>query len=94
MTPKGLLQTDKYKYIWTRDVGDGEYRGPLDAMRVDKDEGYEVYRFIINFLKKYKLDSIYHAHLIEDALHSPTLSNVVMREDLMNRIYSMISSKI
>ena len=94
MAPRDLLQTDKYRYVWTRDVGDGEYRGLLDAMRVDKDEGYEVIRFIINFMKKYKLDSVYHAHLIEDTLHSPMLSNVVMREELMNRIYSMISSKL
>jgi hypothetical protein len=78
---KSNLQSNKYKYTWNRDKGDGKYAGKLDGMKVDKDEGYEVLYFIEAFMNNNGLNSIY-AHAIEDALHSEKLSLVVMRDEL------------
>lgn len=76
----------KYDYIWTRDQGDGEYTGIKDRVRIDKDEGYEVMYFIEYFMNKEELDKLKDAHKIEDALHDPSLSSVVMRGSLIKEI--------
>ena len=82
-----LLQTTKYKYIWNRDNGDGDYAGKLDRIKVDKDEGYEVLYFIEAFLKSFKLEvSDQNVHLVEDALHADELSAIVMRDELKSKI--------
>ena len=76
---KKNLQTNKYNYTWTRDYGDGEYSGIKDQAHVDKDEGYEVCTFIQNLMNKHNLSHQNDVTSIEDALHAPKLSSVVMR---------------
>ncbi|WP_294964102.1 hypothetical protein [Sulfurimonas sp.] len=80
------LQSNKYKYIWNRDSGDGEYTGIQDRIRIDKDEGYEVLYFIETLMNKYGLKTLGDVHKIEDLLHKPALSNVVMRDKLIEVI--------
>ncbi|MFA6052335.1 MAG: hypothetical protein WC762_07070 [Methylobacter sp.] len=88
---KKYLQEDKYIYVWTRDKGDGEYAGKLDQIKVDKDEGYEVLYFIQELMSKHNLTKVKDVHRIEDALHAPELSSVVMRKDLEAEIEEMLS---
>ncbi|QVK23137.1 hypothetical protein KHX94_18965 [Shewanella dokdonensis] len=87
---KKHLQEGKYKYTWSRDKGDGEYAGKLDQIKVDKDEGYEVLYFIQSFMNKHGLTTTGDVHKIEDALHSPKLSTVVMREYLVSGVESIL----
>lgn len=83
---KKHLQTDKYAYTWKRDDGDGKYIGPKDRDRVDKDEGYEVAHFIETLMNKLGKTFLSEVHAAEDALHSPALRGVVMRDDLNARV--------
>ncbi len=80
----------KYEYIWKRDNGDGEFTGVQDRIRVDKDEGYEVLYFIEQFFKTQFIESfqptIANVHRVEDILHLPELSHVVMRDQLMKEM--------
>ena len=77
----------KYNYTWKRDNGDGEYTGVQDRIRIDKDEGYEVIYFIERFFKTQFIESFQPSladlHRVEDILHLPELSSVVMRDQLM-----------
>lgn len=82
---KSDLQT-KYKYIWTRDKGDGEYAGKLDGDKVDKDEGYEVLYFLETLAKEHKINTISDINLLEDILQSDDLSDVVMRDELESEV--------
>lgn len=87
MSVKEYMQQDKYDYTWKRDKGDGSYRGYLDRIKVDKDEGYEVKEFIEEFIKKHNLDTTKsNVRAIEDALHLPKYSDVVSREKLMQSL--------
>ena len=83
---KSNLQTNKYKYTWSRDDGDGEYAGILDRIKVDKDEGYEVLDFIQSFMNKHDMTKEKDVHNIENALHANNLSSVVMRTELIAAI--------
>jgi len=83
---KSNLQLDKYSYTWNRDNGDGEYAGKLDGIKVDKDEGYEVLYFIQTLMNKHNLTSLADVHNIENLLHKPALSAVVMRGKLIEVI--------
>ena len=83
---KSNLQLDKYPYTWSRDKGDGEYAGKLDGIKVDKDEGYEVLYFIQTLMNKHNLTTLADVHKIEDLLHKPALSGVVMRDKLIEVI--------
>ena len=83
---KSDLQSDKYKYTWNRDLGDGEYTGIQDRIRIDKDEGYEVLYFIKTLMNKHGLKTLGDAHKIEDLLHKPALSGEVMRDKLIEMI--------
>ncbi|MDC3214521.1 hypothetical protein NQU47_18315 [Pseudoalteromonas distincta] len=80
----------KYNYTWKRDNGDGEYTGVQDRIRIDKDEGYEVIYFIEQFFKTQFADNfqptLADVHRVEDILHLPILSNVVMRDQLMKEV--------
>jgi len=88
MSVRSYLQ---YDYVWSRDNGDSSYTGILDRVKVDKDEGYEVVYFIEDFLNKYDLPLDEHnVALIEELLHSPLLSNVQMRDELIEKIGAMI----
>ena len=88
MSVRSYLQ---YDYVWSRDNGDSSYTGTLDRVKVDKDEGYEVVYFIEDFLKEYDLPLDQHnVELIEKLLHSPSLSNVQMRDELIEKIGAMI----
>lgn len=87
---KENLQTEIYDYIWSKDKGDGEYSGKLDQIKIDKDEGYEVAFFIQTLMNKHSLKKINDAHEIEDALHSKDLSSIVMRDDLEEKIESIL----
>lgn len=80
---KSELQ-EKYNYIWDRDKGDGEYTGILDIERIDKNEGYEVAYFIQTFLNTFNLNgTLENIRAIEDELHRPKYSDVVMRDELI-----------
>jgi len=81
---------DKYGYVWTRDKGDGEYAGKLDQIKVDKDEGYEVLYFIQELMNKHGLKKASDVKRVEDALHSPSLSSVVIRVELEKKIEAML----
>lgn len=83
---KSNLQSNKYEYTWDRDKGDGEYAGKLDGIKVDKDEGYEVLYFIQALMNKHNLTTLADVHKIEDLLHKPALSGVVMRDKLIEVI--------
>lgn len=83
---KDNLQTEKYTYTWNRDQGDGTYTGKLDQIKLDKDEGYEVLYFIESLINKHDLKTIQDVHNIEDALHASSLSAVVMRNELTEKI--------
>ncbi|MBE0513930.1 hypothetical protein [Sulfurimonas sp.] len=83
---KSNLQQDKYSYTWDRDKGDGEYAGKLDGIKVDKDEGYEVLYFIQALMNKHNLTTLKDIYKIEDLLHKPALSGVVMRDKLIEVI--------
>ena len=83
---KKHLQDDRYKYTWSRDEGDAPYKGALDRIKVDKDEGYEVVYFIEKLMNKYNLKHINDVHAIEDALHLPELSRTIYRDDLIKAI--------
>ena len=83
---KSNLQLDKYHYIWNRDLGDGEYTGIQDRIRIDKDEGYEVLYFIQTLMNKHGLKYISDVHKIEDLLQKPALSREVMRNKLIEVI--------
>jgi hypothetical protein len=83
---KENLQDNIYKYTWSRDQGDAPYKGTLDRIKVDKDEGYEVVYFIEKFMNKHNLTHLAEAHAIENALHLPELSNMVYRDDLIKAI--------
>lgn len=83
---KSNLQSNKYKYTWNRDKGDGEYAGKLDGIKVDKDEGYEVLYFIQTLMNKHNLTTLSDVHKIEDLLHKSALSDVVMRDKLIEVI--------
>jgi hypothetical protein len=85
------LQANKYKYTWNRDKGDGEYAGTQDRIRVDKDEGYEVLYFIQALMNKHSLRLKSDVHRIEDALHEPELSGIVIREKLDALIEAALS---
>ncbi|MDD3343101.1 MAG: hypothetical protein PHR87_05960 [Sulfurospirillaceae bacterium] len=80
---KSDLQSHKYQYTWNRDLGDGEYTGIQDRIRIDKDEGYEVIYFIQTLMNKYGLKTLGDVHKIEDLLHKPALSGEVMRDKLI-----------
>tara|TARA_R110001583_G_scaffold48027_1_gene150231 strand:+ start:9413 stop:9697 length:285 start_codon:yes stop_codon:yes gene_type:complete len=80
LTAKDL--SGKYAYIWTRDNGDGKSTGIQDRIRVDKDEGYEVIYFIEALMNKHDLTASAYVHRIEELLHAPSLSTVVMRTEL------------
>jgi hypothetical protein len=85
------LQTDKYDYTWSRDKGDGEYTGITDRQRIDKDEGYEVLYFIEVMVNKHEMNPFgVDVRSIEDALHDPDLSDVVMRDVLIRKIEKML----
>lgn len=83
---KSNLQLDKYSYTWNRDNGDGEYSGKLDGIKVDKDEGYEVLYFIQTLMNKHNLTTLEDVHNIENLLHKPALSAVIMRDKLIEVI--------
>lgn len=83
---KSDLQSDKYDYTWNRDNGDGEYIGIQDRIKIDKDEGYEVLYFIETLMNKHDLSSLADIHKIEDLLHNPALSKIVMRDELIEVI--------
>ncbi|WP_295022323.1 hypothetical protein [Sulfurimonas sp.] len=83
---KSNLQPNKYTYTWARDKGDGEYTGIQDQIRIDKDEGYEVLYFIQTLMNKHNLTTLSDVHNIEDLLHKPALSDVVMRDKLIEVI--------
>lgn len=83
---KSNLQSNKYEYTWDRDKGDSEYAGKLDGIKVDKDEGYEVLYFIQTLMNKHNLTTLADIHKIEDLLHKPALSGVVMRDKLIEVI--------
>lgn len=87
---KKYLQS-KYDYIWSRDKGDGEYAGKLDQIKVDKDEGYEVLYFIQSLMNKHGLTTAQDVTKIENALHSPSLSRVVMRDDLITQVEKLLN---
>ena len=91
---KRHLQNDKYPYTWSRDKGDGEYAGKLDQIKVDKDEGYEVLVFIQSLMNKQNLKTADDVKKIEDALHSPKLKSIIMREDLEAAIESILGLKL
>lgn len=77
----------KYEYIWKRDNGDGEYTGVQDRIRIDKDEGYEVLYFIEQFFKSQFIQpTLADLHRVEDILHMPELSGVVMRDQLNKEV--------
>jgi len=78
-------------YIWHRDAGDSASRGILDQIRVDKDEGYEVLKFIESIMNKHSLTTVRDVHRIEDVLHDPLLSSVDMRDDLEGMIEVILS---
>ena len=80
------MQSNKYKYTWNRDKGDGEYAGKLDGIKVDKDEGYEVLYFIQTLMNKHNLTTLSDVHKIEDLLHKQALLDVVMRDKLIEVI--------
>lgn len=88
---KEHLQNDKYNYTWSRDKGDSSYTGTRDRVRIDKDEGYEVLPFVENIMNDHSLGHINDVHRIENALHDPSLSSIVMRDDLTNAIERMLS---
>ncbi|MFP2768345.1 hypothetical protein [Oceanisphaera sp. KMM 10153] len=88
---KEHLQESEYVYTWRRDQGDGTYAGKLDKIKVDKDEGYEVLYFIQTLMNKHQMTKLKDVHNIEDALHSPSLSSVVMRDDLIKKIEQKLS---
>ncbi|MEM6191898.1 MULTISPECIES: hypothetical protein [Shewanella] len=88
---KTNLQGDVYDYTWSRDKGDGEYAGVLDAIKVDKDEGYEVLYFIQVLMNKHNLTLLKDVHKIEDALHNSKLSSVVLRTELNEAIEKALS---
>ena len=91
MSVRKYMQEDKYKYIWSRDAGDSSYTGKLDDIKVDKDEGYEVKYFIEDLIKRNYLETTEDiVHKIEDALHSPHLSNVVMRDELKVEVETIL----
>ncbi len=71
-----------YKYTWKRDHGDGEYTGIQDRIRIDKDEGYEVLYFIQTFMNTYDLKTEEDVHRVEELLHAPSLSGMVLRSAL------------
>ena len=83
MSVKEHLQ---YVYTWSRDKGDTSYKGTLDRIKVDKDEGYEVVYFIEKFMAKHGLKYVRDVHAIEDALHADDLSSTVYRDDLIKAI--------
>lgn len=87
---KNNLQKGKYQYTWARDKGDGEYTGIKDQNRIDKDEGYEVLYFIQAFINKHGMDKVGDVHRIEDALHTPSLSATVMRDDLIEEVEKIL----
>lgn len=83
---KSNLQSNMYTYTWSRDKGDGEYTGIQDQIRIDKDEGYEVLYFIQTLMNKLSLTTLSDIHTIEDFLHEPALSSIVMRDKLIEVI--------
>lgn len=87
---KKYLQTNKYKYTWSRDKGDGEYTGIRDQERIDKDEGYEVLYFIQSLMNKHGLKNESDVKKIENSLHSPALSSVVMRSVLVSEVEKIL----
>jgi hypothetical protein len=65
------LQADKYDYTWSKDKGDGEYAGELDQIKVDKDEGYEVF-FIQELMNKHGLKKVkYSTFAVQKLKPSP-----------------------
>jgi len=83
---KENLQNHIYQYTWSRDEGDSSYKGILDRIKVDKDEGYEVLYFIEKFMNKHNLKYVSEANAIENALHANDLSSTVYRDDLIKAI--------
>ena len=91
MSVRKYMQEDIYDYIWTLDDGDTPKKGKQDRIRVDKDEGYEVKYFIEDLIERNDLETTESVvHEIEDALHSPHLSSVVMRDELEAEVESIL----
>ncbi|CAN8139483.1 conserved hypothetical protein [uncultured Thiomicrorhabdus sp.] len=87
---KKHFQTKIYDYVWNRDAGDAPYSGVIDRQRVDKDEGYEVLYLIKTIMDKHDLKKVSDVHRIEDALHDPELSGLVMRNNLISKIEEIL----
>jgi hypothetical protein len=82
----------KDKYTWKRDKGDGEYKGLADQLKVDKDEGYEVAYFIEKLLEDNNWEvSCSNVSIIENVLHKPELSSIIMRTELEKIIVTIVS---
>ncbi|RZL05610.1 MAG: hypothetical protein EOO89_26035 [Pedobacter sp.] len=90
MTYKVDQEELQYDYTWERDNGDGEYIGPLDRDKVDKDEGYEVVHFIERLMDKHGLKSLSSQKRIENALQSENLSSVQSREKLITAVEKIL----
>jgi len=89
------LQTNKYKYVNKRDIGDKKYTGKLDRIKIDKDELYEVIYFIEEYINKYYngIKDLKMIHQIEDIIHLKEYSNIQLREELIDTIITHLTNE-
>ncbi|EXF47505.1 hypothetical protein BAY1663_00179 [Pseudomonas sp. BAY1663] len=87
---KRFLQQDTYRYVWSREKGDGDYARRQDLATIDKREGYEVLYFVEFFMKRHDLKTSWDVRRIEDALHSKSLEAVTLRQILLVEVESML----
>lgn len=78
------------QYRWSADRGDNpNYRGLLDRIKVDRNEGYEVLHFVNQFCFVLGISARADGLKIERLLHSAP-SNMVMRDDLQNWVWTRL----
>lgn len=92
LRPADLLYRPQYR--WKADPGDNpHYRGLLDRIKVDRDEGYEVLYFITDFCRTLRISAACHAHEIERLLQRAP-GSMVMRKQLEDWVWTRLTSRL
>lgn len=72
------------QYTWKRDEGDSSYKGTLDRIKVDRDEGYEVLYLANSILNdKATKNDLFK---LEVMLREKMPQNIIMRDEMKDFI--------
>ncbi|WP_440120395.1 hypothetical protein [Tenacibaculum sp. Ill] len=91
---KSDLLKSTYEYKWTIEDGDNpKITGKPDKDRLDRSEGYEMVDFINYICKTFNLTTKKEAFEIEELLQNKVPSNMVMKDEIEEKLSSLLFVK-